>query len=198
MAQTLAQSAPVVLVLGDSLSAAYGLRPEQGWVAMLEQRLASRDPPIRVVNRSLSGDTTAGGLSRLPQALTETHPRWVILELGANDGLRGLSPDLITANLTTLASLAKTTGAEVLLTGIEIPPNYGRAFSDRFRAIFSQVAKTTGATLVPHLLAGVASNPALFLPDGLHPNAEAQPRILENVWTYLEPRLLPIVPLSSE
>ncbi|CAK0779117.1 Esterase TesA [Gammaproteobacteria bacterium] len=191
MAQTLAQAAPVVLVLGDSLSAAYGLRPEQGWVALLEQRLASRASPLRVVNRSLSGDTTAGGLYRLTQALAEAHPGWVIVELGANDGLRGLSPDLMVTNLTALIRLAQTAGAEVLLTGMEIPPNYGRPYSDRFRAVFPQVAQATGATLVPFLLAGVALNPALFLEDGLHPNAEAQPRILENIWIHLEPRLPP-------
>lgn len=182
---------PVVLVLGDSLSAAYGIPVDQGWVSLLQRRLAERGFPHRVVNASISGDTSSGGLNRLPAALTREHPALVILELGANDGLRGLPIPMMTANLARLIDLAQQAGAKVALAEMRIPPNYGPLYTQRFQAAFGELAQRYHLPLIPFLLDGVAGNPALIQDDGLHPRAEAQPRILDNVWPTLAPLLPP-------
>jgi acyl-CoA thioesterase-1 len=181
--------APVVLVLGDSLSAAYGIPAEQGWVNLLQRRLAERGFPHQVVNNSISGDTTSGGLSRLPAALAREHPAIVILELGANDGLRGQPIMAMTANLARLIELAQQTGAKVALAEMQIPPNYGPLYTQKFQAAFGELAKRYDIALIPFLLDGVAGDPALIQDDGLHPRAEAQTRIMDNVWPTLEPLL---------
>lgn len=186
------QAGPVVLVVGDSLSAEYGLPRGAGWVALLEQRLATRRIVARVVNASISGDTTAGGRSRLPALLAQHRPSHVILELGGNDALRGLPLATTEANLMAMTQAAKAAGAKVLITGMQVPPNYGRRYGEDFAALFKRVADAEGAALVPFLLAGVADGPdaeALFQRDRIHPTAEAHPRILDNVWPVLQPLL---------
>lgn len=177
--------APVILVLGDSLSAAYGMALDKGWVRLLQRRLEESGAPHRVVNASVSGDTTAGGASRLPALLEEWQPQILILELGANDGLRGFAPSQIADRLSAMIERARSAGADVLLLGVRLPPNYGRAYTDRFQGLYRKVAERTGAALVPRLLAGVADEPVLMQGDGLHPEAAAQPRLLENVWPAL-------------
>jgi acyl-CoA thioesterase-1 len=180
---------PVVLVLGDSLSAGYGIPLEQGWVSLLARRIEGAGLPHRVVNASISGDTTAGGLSRLP-ALLDTHrPAVVIIQLGANDGLRGFSPSRIDAALTALVDLAEDAGSRVLLVGVRMPPNYGAVYSEGFQRVFGDVAARLGVALVPRLLEGVADDLDSVQPDGLHPTVAAQPRLLDNVW----PALLPLL-----
>ena len=182
----------MILVVGDSLSAEYGLPRGSGWVALLEQRLASRRIAARVVNASVSGDTTAGGRSRLPALLAEHKPTHVVIELGGNDALRGLPLEMTRANLTEMARASRAAGARVLLVGMQVPPNYGRRYSDDFAALFGEVARAEGAALVPFLLKGVADSTdaeALFQPDRIHPNAQAQPIMLDNVWPALQ-RLL--------
>ena len=180
---------PALLVLGDSLSAGFGTALDQGWVSLLEQRLADQGLPYQVVNASISGDTTAGGLSRLPALLAEYRPAVVIIELGANDGLRGFPPKRIAAALEDLTQQAQAAGARVLLVGVRLPPNYGSAYAEQFQAVYAQVAAATGAALVPRLLDGVAEDRALMQADGLHPTAVAQPRLLDNVWPVLLPLL---------
>ncbi len=181
-----------LLVLGDSLSAEYGLARGSGWVALLEQRLAREKLAWQVVNASISGETTSGGRSRLPALLKQHRPQLVILELGGNDALRGLPLDMTQANLSAMARAAKAAGARVLVAGIAVPPNYGRAYGEALIGLFGQVARAEGAALVPFLLAGVADGPdarELFQPDGIHPVAQAQPRMLDNVWRVLAPML---------
>ncbi len=180
---------PTLLVLGDSLSAAYGIPAERGWVSLLQRRLAERGFPHRVVNASISGDTTGGGLSRLPAALERERPAVVILELGANDGLRGQPIMTMAANLSRLIELCQKAGARTLLAEMRIPPNYGPSYTQKFQATFGQLAKHYDIPLIPFLLDGVAGDPALIQDDGLHPRAEAQGRILDNVWAVLEPVL---------
>ena len=187
-----AGSSPVVLVVGDSLSAEYGLARGSGWVALLEQRLAARKIPARVVNASISGDTTSGGRARLPSLLSRHRPSHVILELGGNDALRGLPLNMTEANLLAMTQAAKAAGARVLIAGMQVPPNYGRRYGEDFAALFARVAKDEGAALVPFLLAGVADGPdadRLFQSDRIHPTAQAHPRILDNVWPVLRPLL---------
>ncbi|HEX7441067.1 MAG TPA: arylesterase [Caldimonas sp.] len=182
----------IILVVGDSLSAEYGLPRGSGWVALLEQRLAREGLHASVVNASISGETTAGGRSRLPALLRQHKPGLVILELGANDALRGLPLDESRANLAAMAQAAKAVGARVLIIGMRVPPNYGRPYGDQFAALFSGVARAEGAALVPFMLKGVADVPqaeSLFQPDRIHPIAAAHPVILANVWTVLEPLL---------
>lgn len=180
---------PTILVLGDSLSAAYGLRTEEGWVALLERRLVQAGLDYRVVNASISGDTTGGGLTRLPQALERHRPHLVVIELGANDGLRGLPFREIEANLTALIGLARAAGAQVLLVGVRLPPNYGAAYTEGFQASLRKVAEAEAVPLAPDLLAGVAEDRQLMQADGLHPKAEAQSMLLANVWPEIEPLL---------
>ncbi|MBL8251031.1 MAG: arylesterase [Candidatus Competibacter sp.] len=181
--------APAILVLGDSLSAGYGIPLERGWVSLLQTRLAERGFPHRVVNASISGDTTSGGLSRLPAALARERPAIVVLELGANDGLRGQSPASIRDNLARLIELSQQAGARVLLAEMRIPPNYGPSYTQKFQALFDELAQRYKISLIPFLLDGVAGDPALTQDDGLHPRAEGQQRILDNVWPTLEPVL---------
>jgi len=181
-----------ILVVGDSLSAEYGLVRGSGWVALLEQRLAREHIDATVVNASISGDTTAGGLARLPSLLRERKPGLVVIELGANDALRGLPIETTRANLLAMTRLAKDAGAKVLIVGMQLPPNYGRAYGDRFAAIFSDVARSEGAALVPFMLKGVADIPqaeSMFQADRIHPLASAHPVILANVWPVLAPML---------
>ena len=185
---------PVVLVLGDSLSAGYGLSRDEGWVSLLEERLASQGLPFGIVNASVSGDTTAGGLTRLPPLLERHRPAVLVIQLGANDGLRGLGFEEIEANLTRLVRLGKEAGARVLLVGIRLPPNYGAAFSERFQATFPAVAEREQVPLVPYLLQGVGERWDLIQADGLHPTAEAQPFLLDNVWVGLEPLVRDTIP----
>jgi acyl-CoA thioesterase I len=185
-----ASKARTILVVGDSLSAEYGLKRGAGWVALLERRLAD-DPAFasaRVVNASISGETTAGGRSRLPALLKQHRPDIVVLELGGNDALRGLPLDSTKANLQAMARSSRSAGAKVLILGLQIPPNYGRQYGERFSGLFEEVAKGENATLVPFLLKGVADVPdaeRLFQPDRIHPTAEAQPTILATVWPAL-------------
>jgi len=181
-----------LLVVGDSLSAEYGLPRGAGWVALMEKRIAAEKLPVKVVNASISGDTTSGGRSRLPALLKAHKPHAVVIELGGNDALRGLPLTLTRGNLTAMTRAAKAAGAKVLIAGMAVPPNYGRQYADDFLALFAQVAKAEGTALVPFFLAGVADGPdplALFQPDRIHPKAEAHPRMLDNVWPTLRPLL---------
>jgi len=191
-----AAPAPSVLVLGDSLSAEYGLRRGTGWVALLEVKLATEGIPARVVNASISGDTTSGGRSRLPTLLKQHQPAVVVLELGGNDALRGLPLDMTRDNLAHMAQAARDAGARVLLVGMQMPPNYGADHAARFAGLFEQVARAQQAALVPFLLKGVADAPDpmhWFQPDRIHPNERAQRRMLENVWPELR-KLLTATP----
>jgi acyl-CoA thioesterase-1 len=184
-----AWAAPTVLILGDSLSAAYGIPEDRGWVALLQRRLVETGHPHRVVNASVSGETSVGGLNRLPRLLAEHAPAVVVLELGANDGLRGFAPQVLGDNLRAMVAASRGAGAQVLLLGVRLPPNYGGAFNARFERVYATVADETDTPLVPFFLEGVAEDRALMLPDGLHPAAEAQPRLLDNVWPALAPLL---------
>jgi acyl-CoA thioesterase I len=187
-----ARATPLILVVGDSLSAEYGLARGQGWVALLERRLAAEKIAARVVNASISGDTTSGGRSRLPSLLTQHKPTHVILELGGNDALRGLPLPMTQDNLVAMARASKTAGARVLIAGMQMPPNYGRQYGEAFAAMFATVAKNEGAALVPFLLKGVADVPdseTLFQADRIHPTAQAHPTMLANVWPVLAPLL---------
>jgi acyl-CoA thioesterase I len=178
-----------ILVLGDSLSAAYGIKPAQGWVALLQKRLQDQGYGQRVVNASVSGETSSGGLQRLPRALQLHKPGIVIIELGSNDGLRGLPLSVTRDNLTKMVAAAKKSGADVLLVGMQMPPNYGARYTSEFAALFRELASRNGLALVPFLLESVALNDALMQADGLHPNVNGQPIILDNVWPHLEPLL---------
>ena len=178
-----------ILVFGDSLSAAFGIRPEQGWVVLLETRLKTQGYGYEVVNASVSGETSSGGLERLPRALQLHQPGTVILELGANDGLRGLPIEAMRDNLSQMVHMAQAKGARVLLVGIQIPPNYGPRYTDEFARVFEGVANQYHLPLVPFLLAGVALDPTRMQEDGMHPNAHGEPQVLDTVWRYLKPLL---------
>jgi len=187
-----AAEAPVILVVGDSLSAEYGLKAGAGWVALLQARLAEQKKPHRVVNASISGDTTAGGRSRLPAALRTHKPAIVILELGGNDALRGLPLASTRDNLLAMAQAAQAAGAKVVVVGMQVPPNYGAAYGRDFEGLFADVAKQARAGLVPFLLKGVADRKDAmdwFQPDRIHPLAKAHPLMLDNVWPALKPLL---------
>lgn len=178
-----------ILVLGDSLSAAYDIRTDQGWVALLQKRLRAQGYGYALVNASVSGATSDDGLQRLPRALQLHHPGIVILELGANDGLRGLPVPRTRANLGKMVRLSQAAGARCLLLGIKLPPSYGVRYTQQFDSLYPQVAQQFKLPLVPFLLEGVALDPALMQDDGLHPNAAGEPRVLETVWKYLRPLL---------
>jgi len=178
-----------LLVLGDSLSASYGIAPQEGWVALLAERLRSSKSMRKVVNASISGETSAGGLARLPALLAEHKPALVIVELGANDGLRGLPLAQAHANLAGALTAIRDAGASALLIGIELPVNYGPQYRDGLREVYRGLAKEFNVPLVPFLLEGVALDPSLMQDDGLHPKAAAEPRVLDNVWKVLEPAL---------
>ena len=178
-----AYSAPkTVLVLGDSLSAEYGLARGTGWVALLEQKLKAEKIEAPIVNASVSGETTSGGLTRLPALLTQYKPDVVVIELGANDGLRGLPVSAAEANLRTMVTMAQQKHARVMLVGMRMPPNYGRAYTDKFFGMYRQVSTELKAPLVPFMLEGVAQVPANFQADRLHPLATVHPTILANIW----------------
>ncbi|WP_313700659.1 arylesterase [Achromobacter sp.] len=178
-----------VLVVGDSLSAEYGIKRGTGWVPLLSARISEQYPKFQVVNASISGDTTSGGVARLPALLRQHAPAVVVLELGANDALRGLPLNMTEQNLRTMAQAARKADADVLIVGMQIPPNYGRDYAERFAAVFSNVAKNENARLVPFLMEGIATNRAMFQADGIHPNEDAQPQLLDNVWPALRPML---------
>jgi len=179
-----------ILVLGDSLSAAHNIPTEQGWVQLLDRKLAESHPgQWRLVNASISGETTAGGLTRLPAALATHRPALVIVALGANDGLRGLQISSMRANLTQMIELARDGGAKVALIGVELPVNYGEAYRSRFRAVYTQLAEQYQLPLLPFLLAGLTNDLSNFQEDQIHPTAAAQPQIRDTVWAWLEPQL---------
>jgi acyl-CoA thioesterase-1 len=184
-----AAAGKTILVLGDSLSAEYGLKRGAGWVALLEKRLAAEKISAHVVNASISGDTTSGGRSRLPALLGLQRPAVVVIELGGNDALRGLPLAMTEANLSEMTRAAQDAGAKVLLLGIRVPPNYGADYSDRFAQLFEKVAKARKAAVVPFVLKGVADGPdptSQFQADRIHPREEAHPQILNNVWPELK------------
>ncbi len=184
-----AQSNPVILVFGDSLSAEYGLARGSGWVALLEKRLTQERLNYSVANASISGETTSGGAARIEDALKQNRPALVILELGGNDGLRGLSVEATRANLEKMITAAQKAGARVVLAGMQLPPNYGRTYTEKFRLLYGELAKQYKVGLVPFFLEEVAEKRELFQADGIHPTAEAQERLLANVWKALGPML---------
>lgn len=184
--------ADVILIVGDSLSAEYGLKRGSGWVALLERRLAEERIGARVVNASISGDTTSGGRSRLPALLAQHRPQFVVVELGSNDALRGLPLGMTQANLAEMSRAARAGGARVLLVGMQVPPNYGRQYTQDFAGVFEKVARAEQAAWVPFLLKGVADSAqaeSLFQNDRIHPNEQAQALLLGNVWQGLKPML---------
>ena len=182
-------AAPVILVVGDSISAGYGLPRGAGWTTLLQQRLETEHYPHRVVNASSSGDTAAGGRARLAALLAQHHPAITIIELGGNDGLRGGNPDTLRNNLDAMAAMAQKAGSRVLLVGMRLPPNYGPAYVQRFEATFAEVAKARKIALVPFLFEGFGEDNAMFQQDRIHPVAAAQPKLLDNVWRELRPLL---------
>lgn len=187
--QARAAAERTVLVMGDSLSAAYGLAPEQGWVALLGERLAEDRPGWKVANASVSGETTAGGASRIAGELQRHQPDVVVIELGANDGLRGLDLDQTRANLARMVEAAEAAGARVLLLGMRLPPNYGPEYTRQFEDNYRELAERHEIPLLPFLLEPIAMDRDAFQADNLHPVAEAQPRLLDHVWPALEPLL---------
>jgi acyl-CoA thioesterase-1 len=188
-----ANAASKIVVVGDSLSAAYGIEKQRGWVALLQQRLHEQGLDYEVVNASITGDTTRGGLSRLPAMLERERPAVLIIALGGNDGLRGLSPEQTLNNLRGMIEEGRAAGANILLLGVKLPLNYGRAFGEKFHRVYLELAREEQVALVPFFLEGVAETRELMQPDGIHPGVAAQPRILDNVWVVLEP-LLQTVP----
>ncbi len=182
-------SAPRILVIGDSLSAEYGLRRHSGWVELLNATLTKLPTPVTVINASISGDTTSGGLTRIDAALISHQPTIVILELGANDALRGLPLTLTQKNITEMILRSQTAGAKVVLVGMQIPPNYGREYAQGFKNLFSTAAAQTGAALVPFLFEGFADQRQYFQTDGIHPNESAQPLMLTTIRQALDPLL---------
>lgn len=178
-----------ILILGDSLSAAYGMEVSESWPSLLQKRLDEGDYGYRVFNSSIAGDTTQGGLARLPRLLEKQQPAIVLIELGGNDGLRGLPLDTTRGNLASMIEKSRATGAEVIIAEIRIPPNYGRTYTEKFNGMFHELAVREGVTLLPFLLEKVALEPGMMLPDGIHPAAVAQPVILDSVWKVAEPIL---------
>ena len=189
VARSAEEATNTLLVYGDSLSAAYGIQEAQGWVTLLESRLNEENWPYKLINGSVSGETTTGGLERLPAMLSIYQPDLVILELGGNDGLRGLPRETLKANLKKMISLIRAEGGEVLLTGIQIPPNYGPRYTEPFFSLYTEISEEDSLALVPFLIEGIPQQPELMQNDGIHPKAEAQIMILDNVWPYLEPML---------
>jgi acyl-CoA thioesterase-1 len=192
-AQSPTASAPVILIVGDSISAGYGLAPGEVWVSKLQEKLRSEKLPHRVVNASISGDTMAGGRARLPALLKEHRPQVVVIELGGNDALRGQPLGATQANLDAIVASAQAAGAKVLVVGMRIPPNYGPRYSRDFDALFIEVAKARKAAFVPYLFEGFGEDMALFQPDRIHPTAQAQPKMLATVWPELARLLGPRV-----
>ncbi|HVS26078.1 MAG TPA: arylesterase [Burkholderiales bacterium] len=178
-----------LMVFGDSLSSGYGLSQDAGWVSLLKQRLQQEHPEYQVINASITGETTRGGLSRIENSLKTHQPSIVILELGGNDGLRGQRIETARDNLEAIIKACKQRRAEVLLIGMRLPPNYGPAYTQKFQSIYPELAKHQRVALMPFMLEGFSDNPALFQPDGIHPAAAAQPLILDKVWKHLRPLL---------
>ena len=178
-----------ILIVGDSISAGFGLDSGQEWAALLQKKLQEQQLNYQIVNASISGDTTAGGLSRLEKLLTENKPQWVLLELGANDGLRGLSPKEMKKNLAQSIFLSQKSGAKVLLLEVKIPPNYGKRYLDEFYAVYPQLSTELNVPLVSSIMEDVALNKELMQQDLLHPNAQAQPFLLNRIWQTLKPLL---------
>jgi acyl-CoA thioesterase-1 len=184
-----AASAQIILIVGDSLSAAYGIPVEHGWVSLLQQRLDSVGYPYRIINASISGDTTANARARLAPALASHEPAVVLLEVGGNDGLRGLSLTEMKSNLAAMISSAREVGAQVMLVGVQLPPNYGPRYTGRFQAIYRELARERDLPLLPSLVDGIGTEWNLMQSDGIHPNTAAQPLIVDRVWKELEPLL---------
>ena len=180
---------PKILVYGDSLSAAYGVAKSQGWVEYLQKKLADQHFRYDVINASISGETTSGGLTRLATTLAKTKPNIIILELGANDGLRGLPVNEMSANLNAMITQSKKANVKVLLVGMRIPPNYGPKYTDSFSNTYPQLSQQHKVTLVPFMLENIAAKPKLIQDDGLHPNVLGQPMMLDNIWPKLQPLL---------
>lgn len=185
----MASQTPSILVLGDSLSAGYGMKLEQSWPRLLQNRLDDNGHEYRVVNSSITGDTTQGGLTRLPRLLSIHHPDIVVIELGGNDGLRGIGVRVSKENISRMIEQSQAIGARVLLTGIRLPPNYGLTYTRSFEAMYTELEERYGVHLVPFLMDGIALEPSLMQADGIHPNAAAQPVLLDNVWETLSPLL---------
>ena len=185
----LAADSPVIIILGDSISAAYNMETGQSWPSLLQERLSNNGYSHRVFNSSITGDTTQGGLSRLPRLLEKHHPALVIIELGGNDGLRGIPIDITRANLSTMIESSQAAGATVLLAEMRIPPNYGMTYTEQFNGSYGLLKEKYDVLLIPFLLEHVALEPGLMQADGIHPNAEAQPVLLDTVWAALEPEL---------
>ena len=184
-----ANSSNGILVVGDSLSAAYGFDVKQGWVSLLQQRLTEQGHGRRVANVSVSGETTRGAFTQLPKVLEQHRPQIVIIELGGNDGLRGISLAEMQSNLERMVDLCKKQGAQVLMLGMRLPPNYGPAYTERFQAVYQTVTERSGVKYLPFFLEGVAENRGMMQSDGIHPTQEAQARLLDNVWPYVEAML---------
>ncbi|MDD2759997.1 MAG: arylesterase [Methylomonas sp.] len=182
----LTAAAKSIVVLGDSISAGYGIDAGAGWVSLLQQRFNQRHDGHVISNESISGDTSAGGLARIDQVLAKHKPELVLVELGANDGLRGLSPQQMRSNLSEIIGRCRQSGAKVLMLGMKIPPNYGKRFVDMFYNVYRELSTELNVPLVPFILEDIALNPDLMQPDGLHPNASAQPLIAEKIWPYIE------------
>ena len=180
---------PSIVILGDSLSAAYGMEMSQSWPSLLQQRLIENGYAHRVFNSSIAGDTTQGGATRLPRLLDKNQPEVVILELGGNDGLRGLPIEVTGKNLSSMIEQSQSAGASVILSEMRIPPNYGRTYTEKFNTLYTTLANQYEVSLLPFLLDDIALEPGLMMADGIHPTAEAQPLILEKVWIQLEPLL---------
>jgi acyl-CoA thioesterase-1 len=180
---------PTILVFGDSISAAYGIRVEEGWVSLLQKKLTTQGYGYRVVNASVSGETTGGGLARLPRALERHRPAILILELGGNDALRGLSLNEVRTNLDGMIRKSQAAGARVVLAGMRMPPNYGPRYSQEFQAMYSELSREHRLPLIPFVMEGVALDASLMQADGIHPNAKAQPLLLSKIWPRLEPLL---------
>jgi acyl-CoA thioesterase-1 len=182
-------TAKSIVVIGDSISAGYGLEDGKGWVTLLQQKFNSKEKSYKVFNESISGDTSAGGLARIDKALSRHNPELVLLELGANDGLRGLSPKLMKSNLAEMIKRSQQSGAKVLLLSMRIPPNYGKRYVDMFYKVYPQLAEEMNIPYVPFILEEVALVKEMMQKDGLHPNAKAQPIIADKIWQYLQPIL---------
>ncbi|MEE9398583.1 MAG: arylesterase [Methylococcales bacterium] len=182
-------SAANILIMGDSISAGYGLELDQGWVALLQKKMTKMGYDYNLVNASISGETSGGGIMRIGREIETHQPVVVIIELGANDGLRGASPKVMESNLSEMIDQASKAGAEVILLGIRIPPNYGKRYTDAFYNVYTRLAKIHKVSFVPFLLDGIGGNKALMQPDGLHPNADAQPKIRDTIWEFLKPVL---------
>ncbi len=178
-----------ILILGDSLSAAYGMEVSESWPVLLQQRLDGEAPGYRVFNSSIAGDTTQGGLARLPRLIEKQQPAIVLIELGGNDGPRGLPLEVTRENLASMIDKSRENGAEVIIAEIRIPPNYGRTYTEKFNGAYTSLAEEHGAVLLPFVLQDIALEPGMMMADGIHPTAAAQPLILDQVWTVLEPEL---------